>query len=167
MIIEDTHGIIFTGTGRTATISRPAGAARMRTFLEQHNFNIEVVDYIDSFSNKELEDVCKRFIGPKTLFVGVSTTFLHDFEKVNHLLGYVKENYPHIQTLFGGSETPMNGFDLTKVDRVFWGYAEEAMLHYLKFLTRKRLDDLPWYLWRNTKTINAEALYKKIGRAHV
>jgi len=158
--MNDTHGIVFTGMERTRTISRPAGAARLRTFLEPHGFNIEVIDYFGNFTEEELETICARFIGPKTLFVGISITFVYAFDKINHLFKHIKEKYPHVKTLIGGNETPISGVDLTKVDRIFWGYAEEAVLHYLKFLTKKRLDDLKWVPYRETFSINAEMTYK-------
>ena len=156
----DTHGIIFTGMERTRTISRPAGAARLRTVLDQHGYNIEVVDYFGNFTEEEIETVCARFIGPKTLFVGISITFIYAFDKINFLFNHIREKYPHVKTLIGGNETPIDGVDLLKVDRVFWGYAEEAVLHYIKFLTKKRLDDLKWVPYRGTLAINAEMIYK-------
>jgi hypothetical protein len=158
--MTDTHGIIFTGMERTRTISRPAGAARLRTVLDQHGYNVEVVDYFGNFTDEELETICARFIGPKTLFVGISITFIYAFDKLNKIFKHVKEKYPHVKTLIGGNETPIDGVDLTQVDRVFWGYAEEAVLHYLKFLTKKRLDDLKWVPYRDTLSINAEMAYK-------
>lgn len=157
--MTENHGIIFTGMERTRTISRPAGAARMRTFLERHGYNIEVVDYFADFTKQELEQVCAKFIGPKTLFVGISITFLYDFDKMNHLFSHIKEKYPHVKTLIGGNESPMVGLDFTKVDNIFWGYSEQAVLHYVKFLSKKLLNDLPWVPYRGTKSIDAERLY--------
>lgn len=158
--MTDTHGIVFTGMERTKTISRPAGAARLRTFLEKHDYNIEVVDYFGNFTESELERLCAKYIGPKTLFVGASITFLYAFDKINFLFKHIKEKYPHVKTLIGGTETPTGPLDFSKVDRIFWGYAEEAILHYLKFLTKKRLDDLKWVPYKGTLSINAEASYK-------
>ena len=97
--MEDRHGIVFTGMERTRTISRPAGAARLRTFLEPHGYNIEVIDYFGNFTEDELETLCARFIGPKTLFVGISITFVYAFDKINHLFNHIKEKYPHVKTL--------------------------------------------------------------------
>jgi radical SAM superfamily enzyme YgiQ (UPF0313 family) len=158
--MTEKHGIVFTGMEKTRTISRPAGAARLRTFLEPHGYNIEVVDYFGNFTEQEIEIICDRFIGPKTLFVGISITFIYAFDKINFLFNHIKQKYPHIKTLIGGNETPIDGVDLLKVDRVFWGYAEEAVLHYIKFLTRKRLDDLKWVPYKGTLAINAEMIYK-------
>jgi radical SAM superfamily enzyme YgiQ (UPF0313 family) len=158
--MADIHGIIFTGMERTKTISRPAGATRMRTFLEPHGYNIEVVDYFGYFNEEELETVCARFIGPKTLFVGISITFLYAFEKINYLFNHIKEKYPHIKTIIGGNETPIDGVDLSKVDRVFWGYAEEAFLNHLKFLSKKLLNDVTFVPYKGTFAINAETTYK-------
>jgi len=158
--MSDTHGIIFTGMERTETISRPAGAARLRTFLEKHNYNIEVIDYFGTFNKQELEQLCSKYISQKTLFVGISITFIYAFDNVNYLFNHIKEKYPHVKTLIGGNETPITGIDLKKVDKIFWGYAEEAVLHYLKFLSKKLLNDLPWEIYRETRSINAEMLYK-------
>lgn len=158
--MDNIDGIIFTGMEKTRTISRPAGAARLRTFLKQNNFNIEVVDYFGNFDYKELELVCARFITDKTLFVGVSITFLYDFEKVNFLFNHIRETYPHVKTIIGGNESTIDGIDTSKVDRIIWGYAEEAVLHYLKYITRKRLDNLKWVPYKGTMAINAELIYK-------
>lgn len=156
--------VIFTGMERTRTISRPAGAARMRTFLGEHGYDVEVVDYFGNFTEKELEVICQRFIGDKTIFVGVSITFLYDFEKINHVFKHIKENYPNVITVIGGNESTLDGIETQYVDRIIWGYAEEAVLHFMKFHQKspigRRLDDLAWIDYRGTKAVNAENNYK-------
>jgi hypothetical protein len=145
---------------KTKTLTRPAGATRIRTFLEPHGFNIEVVDYFSHFSIDELKQVCAKYITKDTLFVGISITFLYDFEKINTLFKHVKETYPGVQTLIGGNESALAGLDTALVDRIIWGYAEEAVLHYLKYITGKRLDNLQWVPYRETLAVNAEEFYK-------
>jgi radical SAM superfamily enzyme YgiQ (UPF0313 family) len=156
--------IIFTGMEKTRTISRPAGAARLRTFLDEHGYNVEVVDYFGNFSARELELACDKYIGDKTIFVGVSITFLYDFEKINHIFKYIKEKYPKVMTVIGGNESTLDGIETQYVDRIIWVYAEEAVLHFMKFYQKsivgRRLDDLEWVDYRGTKAINAELKYK-------
>ena len=153
-------GIIFTGMEKTTTLSRPAGAVRMRTFLEQHNYNIEVVDFFSYFTDEEIQIICDRFITDETIFVGISITFLYDHNKINNLFKYVKEKYPKVKTLIGGSEGSVENLDSTLIDNFIWGYSEEAFLHYLKYLKRKRLDNLQWLPYENSLAINAESFYK-------
>lgn len=155
----ETHGIIFTGMERTNNISRPAGAARMRTFLGEHGYNIEVIDYFGEFTLDELKQVCDKYISKKTLFIGASITFLYSFEKMSDMFRYVKEKYPWVKVLLGGNETAMIGLDFSTVDNILWGYSEQAMLHYVKFLSKKLLNDLPWVPYKGTKSVDAERLY--------
>ena len=155
----ETHGIIFTGMERTNNISRPAGAARMRTFLGEHGYNIEVIDYFGEFTLEELKQVYDKYISKKTLFIGASITFLYSFEKMSEMFRYVKDKYPWVKVLLGGNETAMIGLDFSTVDNILWGYSEQAMLHYVKFLSKKLLNDLPWVPYKGTKSIDAERLY--------
>ena len=158
------HGIIFTGLDNDNLFSRPAGAFRIRTFLEQHNYNIEVIDFFNSFTNTELKRLLSRFISDKTLFVGVSVTFFNNFNKINELFSIVKNKYPKIKTIIGGTETNLfihekNYLKIELVDRIIWGYSEATILHYLDFLTKKRLDGINWVPYHGTYAIDAEANY--------
>ncbi len=49
------HGLIFTGIGDEDMILRPAGAFRIRTWLSKKKYNIEVIDFFNKFSEKEIE----------------------------------------------------------------------------------------------------------------
>lgn len=155
------HGIIFTGMMEELNLTRPAGAYRLRTWLAQYNYNIEVIDYFKEWKWQELELLCKKYITEETLFVGISTTFFQDASKINLLFKLVKEKYPHVKTIIGGPE--VGGFinlDNSKVDRYIWGYCEQTLLHYLDFLSNKRMDDLNWFPYNNSLAYNAEEQFK-------
>jgi hypothetical protein len=159
------HGLIFTGIGDEDMILRPAGAFRIRTWLSKKKYNIEVIDFFNKFSEKEIEQLCEKYIQPTTLFVGVSITFFNQFSNINFLFKTVKEKYPHVKTIIGGNETTLsydehNYLDTSLVDRIIWGYAEEAITHYCDYLTKKRLDNLQWVPYKGTFAIDAEKIYK-------
>jgi hypothetical protein len=160
--MKNNVGIIFTGIASgTRSLSRPAGAFRIRTWLGQHGYHVEVIDYFTHFSYEEIEQLCKKYITNDTLFVGVSVTFFNNFKNINFLFDLVKTRYPHVKTIVGGTEGPMVDLDLKQVDRFIWGYAEEAILHYTNFLKGKRLDDLKWVPYKNNSlAIDAELAYK-------
>lgn len=155
-----TDGLIFTGFGSKEILGRAAGAYRMRTWLKRNNYNIEVIDFFDHFSDKELFNLCKKFINDNTLFVGVSTTFFSSTDRINSLFGIIKTYYPDVKTVIGGTEGDLPGLITTNVDRYFWGYAEDAFLHYLDFLSRKRNDDLKWFKYKDSLAINSEQGFK-------
>lgn len=159
------HGVIFTGIGDDNMILRPAGAFRIRTWLKKRGFNVEVIDFFSKFTNDEVEKLCEKYITSSTLFVGVSITFFNKFDKINFLFKTIKEKYPHVKTIIGGTETTINFGDdnflkTEYVDRIIWGYAEEAITHYLQYLTKKRLDNLNWVPYKGTLAIDAEKVYK-------
>jgi radical SAM superfamily enzyme YgiQ (UPF0313 family) len=155
-----TDGIIFTGMSYSSTISRPAGAVRIRTWLSKHGYDIEVIDYFDHFSNEEIGHICDKFINEKTLFVGISLTFLTSVDKINFLFKLIKTKFPHVKTIIGGTETSINKIDVDNIDRIMWGYAEEAILHYVELLNGKRFDDLEWVPYKGCLAIDAEKKYK-------
>ncbi len=154
------HGIIFTGMDSESTLSRAAGAYRLRTWLSQNGYNVEIIDYFNHFTKKEIRKLCKKYINNDTLFVGVSATFFYGTDHINFLFKEIKKHYPNLKTIIGGTESELVGLNSKIVDKFFWGYAEDAMLHYLDFLTGKRSDDLNWIPYKDSVAINAEQGFK-------
>lgn len=159
------HGLIFTGMADDDLILRPAGAFRIRTWLKKKNYNVEVIDFFSKFTESEIEEILEKYISSETLFVGVSVTFFNKFNKVNFLFETIKKKYPHVKTVIGGTETSLfqdetNYLKTEYVDRIIWGYAEEAISHYLDYITKKRLDNLNWVEYKGTFAIDAEKFYK-------
>lgn len=150
------HGIIFTGMDSESTLSRAAGSYRLRTWLSKHDYKIEIIDYFNQFSKREIKKLCKKYIGKETLFVGISATFFYGTDYINFLFSHIKKNYPNVKTVIGGTESELVGLNSKKVDKFFWGYAEDAFLHYLDFLSGKRSDDLNWVPYKDSVAINAE-----------
>ena len=140
-------------------LGRPAGAYRMRTWLEKNGYKIEVIDFFKSYTDKEIKKLCDKFITTETIFVGVSTTFFFSTDKINFLFQYVKQNYPNVKTIIGGTEGDLSGLDESSVDRYFWGFAEDAMLQFVDYESGKGTD-LNWFPYRGSLAINSEEGYK-------
>ena len=155
-----TNGIIFTGMDSEQVLGRPAGAYRMRSWLEKNGYEIEVIDYFKSYTDKEIKKLCDKFIRNETVFVGVSTTFFFSTDKINFLFQYIKKQYPHVKTIIGGTEGDLSGLDETSIDRYFWGFAEDAMLQFMDFQTGKISNDLNWFPYRGSLAINSEEGFK-------
>jgi hypothetical protein len=155
-----TNGIIFTGMDSEQVLGRPAGAYRMRSWLEKNGYEIEVIDYFKLYTDKEIKKLCDKFVSNETVFVGISTTFFYSTNNINVLFQYIKKHYPHVKTIIGGTEGDLSGLDETSVDRYFWGFAEDAMLQFMDFQTGKILNDLNWFSYRGSLAINSEEGFK-------
>lgn len=155
-----THGIIFTGMDSEYSLGRPMGAYRLRTYLKSEGYDIEVIDYFSKFSYREIKKLCHKFVKDETLFIGVSTTFFYETDKINFLFKILKRDFPHVKRIIGGTETDLEGLDTSLVDKFLWGYAENAMKHYLDFISGKNNEDLKWVPYKGTLAINAEQAYK-------
>lgn len=142
-----------------SSLGRPMGAYRLRTYLENQGYKIEIIDYFNQFSYREIKKLCKKYITKDTIFVGVSTTFFYETNRINFLLNILKKDFPHVKRIIGGTETELEGLETTSVDHYIWGYAEQAIKHYLDFFSGKTTEDLKWVSYKGTLAINAEQVY--------
>jgi hypothetical protein len=131
-------------------LQRGIGAYQVAGHLRQNGYTVQVIDFTDHFSEEELTDSVKKFIGQNTLAVGVSSTFYrgqaisggnlsstekdkdHDFLPINvvNTLKEIKKEYPRLKLLLGGASSyRCNNGSLFDVS--FQGYSESAVLDYL------------------------------------
>lgn len=132
---------------------RSIGAYQLAHFLRKHGYSVQVIDFTDYFTSEELISVIEKFIVPETLAVGVSTTFytaneikpkfIHndrqkfDFlelpENILSIIEYVKTKNQNIKVILGGAKSE-SGKNISGVDVVIHGYAEDKLLDYLNSL---------------------------------
>ena len=137
-----THGIIFCGWGHTLHLMPQAGPYRLRTYLGQHGYQIEVVEHLEEWSIAEILKVIDRH-SDTLLFIGVSLVFFRALKPKT--LASIKLRWPHIKLILGAQEIMLSNLAEAPIaDKAFYGYAEEALLHYLDFLSGRRTDDLDW-----------------------
>lgn len=151
--------VIFTGyrtsptpghkkNGYPITITPPAGAYRMRTYLEDHGYSTLVVNFVHLWSDDEILAILSK--QTDLLVIGVSTTF---YEIEERLLPMIKRNFPAIPLVLGGPDPrPERQAGIEVVDRIFYGGSEVAFVAYLDHLTGKRDEDLPWSIHPDTQT---------------
>jgi len=68
--------LIFTDAG-TMVFCRAAGAYRVATELRKHGYTVQVVDHFLLAGLNRIQEIIDKFVGPNTLFVGFSTTFMN------------------------------------------------------------------------------------------
>lgn len=141
--MHDVHGLIFTGFSKKNTAMPGAGAYRLRSYLEKHDYPTEVIDYFDHWSNTEILDLIRDRMNPNLKFLGFSVTFL--FVDNTDLLCKIKQQWPALRIVVGSPEPRRahyvdNAAMSSNIDVIFYGHAENALLGYLRFLDGKQPD---------------------------
>lgn len=152
--------ILFTGIneGKDAknVANMPAlGAYKCAHVLRENGYSCLVIDYTCYFSAEELINILDIAVGPNTLMVGSSTTFLgpttlerknleycdfafeflpYDKEISKQIVEYLKNK--NIKLLVGGSSITENWPNKT-IDYVIVGYAEIAIVNLANHLKNK------------------------------
>lgn len=135
-------GIIFTGFPRERMMAMPTlGAYRLRTFLAQHGHQVEVVDFIDHWTDDEVMDLLSDRMQDGMLFIGFSVTFIQ-LERLP-LMRRIRSEWPHLRILIGAQEPRLEhyvrrGRFAGLIDMLFLGFSEMALLRYVQWLRGER-----------------------------
>jgi hypothetical protein len=139
------------------SLYKPAGPFRIKTELLKHGYTIQCIDQTvwKGDKIKDLFVILSNIIDEKTLWFGVSTTFLNKFfgypyvpdellhlklneerveERLISLLDHVKKLNPNIKFIAGGARR----FRLEKFGfKFFKGYADKEIIEYTDYLAGK------------------------------
>ncbi len=150
------HALLF--HVNSVLIRRGVGVYRIATWLRQHDWDVEVVDFTMSWTLAELKEFSKSRITSKTVFVGFSSFFNAWSDTLEHYASWLKTEWPHLKTVLGGQDlmtTPARDID-------YWvdGFGENAMLELIKYLTGNgnKITFDPKYLG-SKKVIKANQFY--------
>jgi radical SAM superfamily enzyme YgiQ (UPF0313 family) len=147
---------------------RSIGAYQVASHVRKFGFGCQVIDFVDLFNIKELENIILSSIDSKTLAIGISTTFFSNQEtkgkfisakrnsnsvitdNLRNLLLNVKKKFPTIKIIGGGANSYLIEDD-SLFDTVFHGYSEQSVVDYLSELQ----DKLPKKIYpkKNNQTI--------------
>jgi len=121
---QDLSGISYT------SIHRSAGSHRIASFLRQHGFDIEVVDFAPSWQFEEFQELIRSRMTPTMKFVGLGATFHMNTETLWRCFTWLKETYPDVLLVSGS--TDFYNLHLIPVDYLVVGYGELAILKILE-----------------------------------
>lgn len=145
------HGIIFGGQ-KNQSLGRAAGAHRIATILRQEGWDIEVVDFVTSWSNEQLKEFCKSRITSDTKFIGYSYVFHTWEDRFSEFIDWIRKTYPDIKILVGGMSAEACPID---ADFFITGYAEYAVIEILKYLFGNSPNKLKYTLFNKGKLVRA------------
>ncbi len=126
------HGIILGGVVDYYydSIKRAPGAHKIATHLRKQGWDVEVLDFVQSWTLDELKEFAKQRVSNKTKFLGLSATFSIRFKTLYEFVPWFKEQYPDV-IIIGGSQALYNTQGLP-LDYMVHGYGELAMDAILK-----------------------------------
>ena len=126
------HGIIMGGVVDYYydSIKRAPGAHKIATHLRREGWNVEVLDFVQSWTLEELKEFSRQRVTKDTKFLGLSATFSIRFKVLFEFTKWFKEEYPDILVI-GGSQAFHNCEGLP-LDYMVHGYGELAMSAILK-----------------------------------
>jgi len=142
MYIKNANVIIFTDFTPTRIWSRNAGPYRIATEVRQHGYTCQVVDCFTSMTEAQVFELIDGAVGPNTLMIGISTTFVqakntNNNSAMKRYLDRVKSINPNTKIVIGGFKA-LARIDLSwYADAKITGLADRAIVDYLKFLENK------------------------------
>jgi radical SAM superfamily enzyme YgiQ (UPF0313 family) len=146
--------IVFLTCVSGAVFQRAISAYQLSHQCRTQGFTSQVVDFINDFTEEELLEVVKKFIGPDSLCLGLSTSFFNDFkimvdnksvlplyvpEHIVNVCVKIKKMYPKLRICLGGAKS-YQGVNLDWVDDIFQGYSEDQFINYCNLLANDKSD---------------------------
>ena len=86
---------------------RPIGPYQLAWWLREHNFNVQVIDYIHRFKMNELVAAAERYITPKTKILAFGALFNKKesgayLKMVELVIRELKRKHPQLIAVCGG-----------------------------------------------------------------
>lgn len=150
------NGIIvgdnFFQSPRTA-ICRANGAHRIATMLRKEKIKVEIVDFINAWSEEEITNLAESI--DHLDFLGISNGLGQlNSNKINFLISICKLKWPKLKVVAGGNEVLQNKF--VGIDLYFLGFAEGVVPTLVKYLYTGKFDPF------KIKTINVDGIKKVV-----
>ena len=147
------HGLLLTGfmpVFGKSPFRRTAGAHRIATHLRQLGWDIEVLDFLMSWSLDQLKEFTTSRINCKTKFIGFGGTFPIWSNTLDEYFKWIKEKYPSIYIIAGGQ---ISNLYKIQADWYIDGFGEKAIVALLKHLTGTSTEKLKFQIFSNGRKI--------------
>jgi hypothetical protein len=135
---------------------RSLGAHRISSFLRQHGWDMEVVNYASYFTTEELIQLFKSRYTQDLKFIGVSCNFGVYDQTFDAFVFWVKQYYPYVKILIGGQYLPEHMTEAA--DYFITGFGENAMLALTRYLFSNG-ESVKFKIGRGKKVIDGTGFY--------
>lgn len=124
------HALIF--SVHNLGLRRLAGPYRIASFLREHDWDVEVIDYVKIFTLEQLKEVVRMRVSSNTVFIGFSSFFNAWSNDIDAFVDWIKIAYPNVKIIMGGQSKPI--INTKGIDYYIHGYGEYAILELTKSL---------------------------------
>jgi radical SAM superfamily enzyme YgiQ (UPF0313 family) len=115
---------------------RTAGPYAIAHYLRKNNISVQVIDYLQSLTDKQIVFFLKKFLPKdkkKTCILGISTTFFQITGKklpeyILNAIETVKSEYKNLKIVAGGSSVQKLSMKDNHIDYAMYSYSEDAAL---------------------------------------
>ena len=116
-------------------LTRASGGHRIATHLRQHGYSVEVIDFITHWTVDEWQEILARLVGDNTLMLGIAANLITNDRAIDTYTDVWKENYSHLPVVMGGNN--LLSRLCRNIDYYIEGYAETAVLEFLRYLKKE------------------------------
>lgn len=133
------------------SLDRATGSHRIASFLRQHNYSVDVLDFVTNFTEEEIYAYLLSKITSKTKIIGFGGTFFIATPELVNISKRIKKKYPNI-IIVAGSQSFENTADIM-ADYYIVGYGEIAMFKLLQGEELKT--SISFHNGKSKKTVSA------------
>jgi radical SAM superfamily enzyme YgiQ (UPF0313 family) len=126
-----THHCLLFSVAEFAYLPRSTGVHRIATWLRSHDFDVEVVDWVNHWTVEQLKTLFKSRYSTETKFIGFSHLFSIWSDTLEEFCQWIKSQYPDIFIISGSSVNPL--FQSHHIDFYIQGFGEHAILDLLRW----------------------------------
>ena len=152
--------IIFNDKSLDVTaFRRTHGAYRIASALKSKGYSVQVIDWFSSWTMDGLKYAMSLCIGPETLWVGWSSTFMvaldYKLEKkdpantalmfprppheMDEIFKWIRAN-SNARTVYGGAYAHLHNQE-PRIDHYIWGYADRSVVEFTNALAQGQIPD--------------------------
>ena len=127
--------ILLTGRDQSMAVIKPFGAHKCAHELRAAGFRTLVVNHINHFNDTEILTLISASISSKTLFVGISNTFLPEFcrRKLSSISDMIRRHNPRCKIVLGGAAASTVD-QYPGIDYLVIGYADLSIVNLAQHL---------------------------------
>jgi radical SAM superfamily enzyme YgiQ (UPF0313 family) len=124
--------ILFAGIERVNALNtiKPFGAYKCASELRKAGYSVIVINFAHSFTDQNLETMLANAVGPNTLMLGASNTYMPKFvkERTAFLKEVAKKYNPNVKIVVGGASIKLN-VEYPGADYVIVGFADISIVN--------------------------------------
>jgi radical SAM superfamily enzyme YgiQ (UPF0313 family) len=136
------------------TIYRTLGPYKLAHALREANISTQVIDHVGWLKDETLTQLLDKFVTTDTLCIGISTTFIYQFDApvfpspLLRAIERIVQLFPKVKIVLGGPYTQNVRADVAlsftkEIDAIFEEYSEDTFVDYIRSIKESNITLMP------------------------